>query len=591
MLEEPDGAEALRRLLDLPFVDAGRDGLVVHEAVRDAVAGFLRGTSPTRYRSYRRAAWRQLRTETREAAPAELWRYTADMLYLIDNPVAREAFFPSDSPAARRRAGTGRRRVRGRDRRAASRGSRCRCAVGALVAGRAGDVLRGARPERRRGGILHALRGPHVRRSLVASDPVLEAWARDLHEHPLPKGQLALGLRRWLDAERGELPCASQAACFLDVKRTYMALRPALRRMYAVVQDLPTYWPVLAKLGFRPLTEAAAILDGREYASVVLDFGPGSVDGWLASLAARELGVDDEPQLDESARELAVQGRLVSLTPLELGLFRHLREREGRIVTRSELLREVWGTEFNGGSNVVDAVVRTLRRKLGTAGPVVETVRGSGYRLRDGLARSHQLVPDPHRSLIAPSSNGTAARIPLWSSSIHSSPWPSSESHNTKEPHVRSPASHDVDLNRGAQAVPDDPEPGRSCARLHRQTADGEIRFHDWLGDSWGVLFSHPADFTPVCTTELGAVARLQEQFAERNTKVVRRVGRRARRPRAVGRRHRRDAGRRGQLPDDRRRRPQASPTLYDMIHPTPTTRSPCARCSSSGPTRRSSSR
>jgi DNA-binding response OmpR family regulator len=77
-----------------------------------------------------------------------------------------------------------------------------------------------------------------------------------------------------------------------------------------------------------------------------------------------------------------VQGRLVSLTPLELGLFRHLREHEGRIVTRSELLREVWGTEFTGGSNVVDAVVRTLRHKLGTAASVVETVRGSGYRLR-----------------------------------------------------------------------------------------------------------------------------------------------------------------------------------------------------------------
>ena len=53
------------------------------------------------------------------------------------------------------------------------------------------------------------------------------------------------------------------------------------------------------------------------------------------------------------------------------------------------------------------------------------------------------------------------------------------------------------------------------------QTADGEIRFHEWLGDSWGVLFSHPADFTPVCTTELGAVARLHDQFAARNTKVA----------------------------------------------------------------------
>ena len=53
------------------------------------------------------------------------------------------------------------------------------------------------------------------------------------------------------------------------------------------------------------------------------------------------------------------------------------------------------------------------------------------------------------------------------------------------------------------------------------ETADGEIRFHEWLGESWGVLFSHPADFTPVCTTELGAVARLRDQFAARDTKVA----------------------------------------------------------------------
>jgi thioredoxin-dependent peroxiredoxin len=53
------------------------------------------------------------------------------------------------------------------------------------------------------------------------------------------------------------------------------------------------------------------------------------------------------------------------------------------------------------------------------------------------------------------------------------------------------------------------------------ETADGEIRFHEWLGGSWGVLFSHPADFTPVCTTELGAVARLRDQFAARDTKVA----------------------------------------------------------------------
>ena len=53
------------------------------------------------------------------------------------------------------------------------------------------------------------------------------------------------------------------------------------------------------------------------------------------------------------------------------------------------------------------------------------------------------------------------------------------------------------------------------------ETTEGTIRFHEWLGDGWGVLFSHPKDFTPVCTTELGAVAKLSDQFARRNTKVI----------------------------------------------------------------------
>ncbi|MGI8752213.1 MAG: peroxiredoxin [Acidimicrobiales bacterium] len=53
------------------------------------------------------------------------------------------------------------------------------------------------------------------------------------------------------------------------------------------------------------------------------------------------------------------------------------------------------------------------------------------------------------------------------------------------------------------------------------ETSEGTVSFHEWLGDGWGVLFSHPKDFTPVCTTELGAVAKLKDEFAKRNAKVI----------------------------------------------------------------------
>ena len=62
---------------------------------------------------------------------------------------------------------------------------------------------------------------------------------------------------------------------------------------------------------------------------------------------------------------------------------------------------------------------------------------------------------------------------------------------------------------------------GDVAPNFKAQSTEGEIDFHEWLGDSWGILFSHPADYTPVCTTELGMAANYKAEFDKRNVKMV----------------------------------------------------------------------
>jgi len=353
MLPDEDAATAYERLRALPFVELDADGLVVHDTIREATAALLRAADPPEYWRLRAAAWERLRAELRGAPKRDLWRYTADMIYLIEDEAVRAVFFP---PVA------GEHRVDG---------PRAEDLDALQALAPDFELLRAwweAAPEafvvvRDEAGVpsgFAILAEPSaVSPRLLDRDPLAHAWREHLRRNPVPREQQACFMRRAV-GDYGP----SVAALFLDITRRFVELRPALRRVYAPACDLIDADPGCSLvMGYLPLE--------GDPDSVCVDFGPASVDGWLTELGARELQV-------EAADDLQVEG----LTRLEAGVLAYLRAHEGRPVERAALLRDVWGYDWDGGSNVVDVVVSALRRKLGDRADTLETVRGVGYRLR-----------------------------------------------------------------------------------------------------------------------------------------------------------------------------------------------------------------
>ena len=91
----------------------------------------------------------------------------------------------------------------------------------------------------------------------------------------------------------------------------------------------------------------------------------------------------DDSVLDTAQRQLVVDGRRVDLTKLEFEFFDYLYQRRGKVVARASLMCDVWGYQYTGGSNVIEALVRSIRRKLGVRAAIIETIRGVGYRYVD----------------------------------------------------------------------------------------------------------------------------------------------------------------------------------------------------------------
>jgi hypothetical protein len=312
----------------------------------------------------------------------------ADMLYMVQEPEMREIFFPTGSHAmavelaqpedfddilaiARQHDGEA---------------GACRIAHWRQRVPKAFRVTRGRDNEVN--GFYCLAEASGVPQLLLQEDPLLARWNQHVRGSGLTTSDRVLFLRRMLADAEAPQPLEIEAALILDIKRAYLELRPKLRRLYACLRQFTDLDPFMKQAGFEFVPQVDVELDGLLHPGLMLDFGPQSVDGWLSRLVSSTLG---EPTagapaaaliLDEAARELLVDGRRVALSVREFELLSHLMQREGQAVKRGDLLDDIWGPRYEGGSNVIDTLVLGLRKKLGAHAGAIETVVRFGYRFR-----------------------------------------------------------------------------------------------------------------------------------------------------------------------------------------------------------------
>ena len=294
LLSKTDVREIYNNLQTLPFIEATAKGQVFQDVVRDAISRELERRDPERYRKLRRRAYSYFTKQSHRAVANTLWQYTADLLYMIENPIARGAFFPEGAS----------------DLRLEPANSNSTDEIHQIIDSNEPDELGfwlkrwwdrhpetfniARSPNGRVEAFYFTFEPEKVGQALINEDPFASNWLRHLDQNPLEPGERVLFLPRWLDRETGEIPSAAVGACFLDIKRTYMELRPGLRRIYTAVKDWNTFAPILSPLGFAPLKKFNVTISGFTYHTLINDFGPSSIDGWLGKLIGTELGVESE---------------------------------------------------------------------------------------------------------------------------------------------------------------------------------------------------------------------------------------------------------------------------------------------------------
>jgi two-component system OmpR family response regulator len=153
--------------------------------------------------------------------------------------------------------------------------------------------------------------------------------------------------------------------------------------------------PILMLTARTEVSERILGLDAGADDYVPKPFDLGELLARVRALGRRSAGTDGVVKvgplaLDRLKRHATLNGQAVELTPREFALLTYLAKEAGRVVPRTELLRNVWDTTYEPGSNVIDAHIKKVREKLGTCATLIETVRGVGYRIgsRQAAARA-----------------------------------------------------------------------------------------------------------------------------------------------------------------------------------------------------------